>query len=149
MCCHTNIYKAIVTLVILTSVLGFGCQDLALRISACDPCIETEPDSGTMDLTFTIDKDHTRIPFGVFMGTYESGLQVYSDTAEQEKITLTLRADRSYTVAANYIVEGKKVVVINTGKISTREIGCGGDSDGDVTYYCWYVVPGSVDVRLK
>jgi hypothetical protein len=141
--------RAIATLIILSSLLGIGCQDLSLRISACDPCIEIEPDSGTMELTFTFDQNHPKIPFEVYMGTYKTGLLVHSDTAVQEKITLTLRADRSYAVAANYMVEGKKVRVINTGKISTREIGCGGDSDGNYSYYCWYVVPGSVDVRLN
>lgn len=127
-----------------------GCKHEELRRNACNNCVSTKPSIGNLHILFTHSEIHSAIPYQIFEGTYESGTMIYFDTAYTPSVIVTLSTDVVYTVAAEYNVEeGKKLVVINTDKIKARRQGCSENDDGEVTHYCWFVIPGSVDLKIR
>lgn len=149
MCYPFRLPQQVLLLLAGCLLLWTGCQNYELRNSACDNCISEKPDTGDFIVKFSASGDHTAIPFMIIDGDYETGHVVIADTAVSTEMTYQLEARKNYTVAASYMVDGKVVTVINTGKIKTRQVGCSDSNSDDATYYCWYVIPAEVDIRLK
>lgn len=145
---HGRYSMEIATLFLVFVLFWYSCEHADLKNRACDNCISTKPSTERFIVHFTHDENHQAIPFRIFNGTYESGAVVVTDTATSDEFQTILNVGTTYTVAAEYMNDGKTITVINTGTARARRQGCT-DGGGEITHYCWYVIPGEADARLK
>lgn len=139
----------ILVIIISVFILSEACEGYKYRIEACDHCIIDEPETGDFDITFTINNKYDTVPFKIFDGNYESGELLFIDTATTEIVEYTLYTETDYAVAAEYDNDGKKVIVINSGRIKTRRISCQDYDNSAHSIRCWYTIPAKVDVTIK
>jgi hypothetical protein len=148
---HSVHYKYIIFLMGLVAITGIifsGCSQIENRNAACRDCISHKPDSGYMAVIFSPGSVSQPVTYSVHEGTYEEGKIVLSGTAGSHEMNLFLATGVDYTVAATYRSEGQTTVVISTGRLRARKYGCT-DKSGEVTHYCWRVLPAEIDVALK
>ncbi len=84
----------------------------------------------------------------MYEGTVETGILLFSDTADTEEVIWVLSADREYAAEAEYS-GSQKTIVIDGDKIRTQTTSCTDENDPEATLSCWYVIPARLDLRLK
>jgi len=145
---HCKLAIALSALLATLTLIISGCSQIENKNAACRDCISHKPDSGYITVVFSPGSVSAPVRYTVHEGSYEEGKTVFSGTAGFDEMNLFLATGVDYTVAATYKRDGHTTVVINTGRLRARKYGCT-DKSGEVTHYCWRVLPADIDVTLK
>lgn len=139
----------VLALMLATAIPWYGCESLTYRNAACDNCISVKPDSGALMLECTPSMSGQGIPVQIYKGDYMDGILTIRDTLFEREKEYWLEVNTMYTAVAEYRNGSEVVRVLNTGKVRRGKQGCSDSNDGEVDYYCWFIIPARVDVRLK
>lgn len=115
----------------------------------CSECYVPKPEYGPVTVTLTINSENSRIPIKIFKGKYEENfIKDYStaiiiDTITGTNYSVDLQVNEYYSVAAEYNLNGKKVVVVDGDKLKIYKV----TDQCDET--CWIYRGGDIDATLK
>jgi len=138
----------LVIIVLLLMLITMSCENSEIRNNACDPCLAEPPDSGNLIIQFSINSKHFKVPYEVYRGVFEEGVSILRDTTQNDEVAIQLKADESYSVVAEYWLNGKRTLVVDGAKIKTRKMQCTDPDDSESTIGCWYVIPARIDVSV-
>lgn len=139
---------ALFTSFLLLGVLSCG-DEYFLDDVDCSECYVPKPDYGPVTLTLSRNAENDSIPILIFKGKYEESYlddfssAVIIDTVAESTITVDLPVNEFYSVAAQYIRDGKKVVVVDGDRLKLYKVS---DQCDEI---CWIFRGGNIDVRLK
>lgn len=115
----------------------------------CSECYVPKPEYGPVTISFTHNAENSRIPIKIFRGKYEESFLndnsnvVVVDTVSQSSAIYDLEVNEYYSVAAEYMVNGKKVIVVDGDKLKLYKVS---DSCDEV---CWIYRGGVIDAEIK
>ncbi|MFO7723824.1 MAG: hypothetical protein R6V49_11445 [Bacteroidales bacterium] len=135
-------------IVVLLILFIMSCENSEIRNNACDPCLAEPPDSGNLIIQFSVNNKHIDVPYAVYLGDFEEGMKIHGDTARNQEVSIQFKADETYSVVAEYWLDGQKTLVVDGAKIKTRKMQCPDPEDSESTISCWYVIPGRIDVTV-
>lgn len=120
-----------------------GCDQELLKATDCSDCYIEKPADAYVDIRVTINKENPYVPIELFLGDFEKGNLIYSDTATTSTYTIILEMNNSYSVVAKYSSKSRVVYVVSGEKLRTKK-------DYDSCEEVCYTIKGDViDVRLK
>jgi len=105
-------------------------------------CIFDRPETGELTVLVSQGEDGHGVPVIIWAGTWPSQDTVDTDTITSEEKTYFLPTDRTYSVTAYYIRDGKQIIAVDGDDIDALSY----DVCDEV---CWDVKNARADVRLK
>jgi hypothetical protein len=115
----------------------------------CSECYTPKPDFGPVKVEITINAENSRVPVKIFKGKYEEkylndfSSAVHIDTISQSSFEVDLKVNEYYSIAAEYIKNGKKTIVVDGDKLKIYKVS---DNCDEV---CWIFRGGEIDATLK
>ena len=138
--------KTKILFILFFSVVIISCNDLSTDVDCStydySDCITIEPTDGEMYLKLTINNDNKSIPVAFYRGKLEDNALLFYDTLTKEYFDTLLPVGNYYTVTAEYLKEGKKIIAIDGDNITKKR-------SNVCDSVCWEVVAGNVYLRLK
>lgn len=146
-------YRHINRIILVFSIVMLGllsCGDeYILDDVDCSECYVPKPDFGPVTVKLSINAENSRIPVKIFKGKYEEkylndfSSAVHIDTISQSSFEVDLKVNEYYSVAAEYIKDGKKTIVVDGDKLKIYKVS---DNCDEV---CWIFRGGEIDATLK
>jgi hypothetical protein len=115
----------------------------------CSECYVPKPEFGPVTVEITLNAENSRIPIKIFKGKYEEKFlndfssAVHVDTISQSSFEVDLKVNEYYSVAAEYIKDGKKTIVVDGDRLKLYKVS---DSCDEV---CWIFRGGEIDATIK
>ena len=109
----------------------------------CEYCYQVKPEFGDLQVDITINAENRAVPLVIYKGEFDEGIIEYIDTATSESYSLDVPINEFYSVAAEYFVDGKRIIAIDGDRIKTGKV------VGSCDKTCWIIEGGFIDVRLK
>jgi hypothetical protein len=131
--------------ILLIAFAGFlACEEKIDFIEVdCSECYRTKPDTGTLKIKITINKENESVPIVVYRNEMEKEWIRLVDTVTYEEYYIDVAINHYYSVKAEYKVDGKTIFAVDGDKIRTRKITAQCDST------CWVIRGGNINVKLK
>lgn len=148
-----TIYHYLKKIPLLFSLIVLGllsCGDEYLLDNVdCSECYTPKPEFGPVTVEITINSENKQVPVKVFKGKYEEkylndfSSAVHIDTISQSSFVVDLKVNEYYSVAAEYIKDGKKTIVVDGDKLKLYQVS---DNCDEV---CWIFRGGEIDATIK
>ena len=120
----------------------YSCDNFNLIMNVdCTQCVRVEPDD--VDATILLSYENDGIPLTIYEGKYEIGTIIFQDTIFEEEFIYNLNVDAEYTIAAEYNLIERTIIVIDSEYIEKRL------ASSECQLDCWVVLGGDFDLRLK
>lgn len=138
----------LITGILIIGLLSCG-DEYFLDDVDCAECYVPKPSTGPVKTDITINSENTRIPVKIFKGKYEESYlkdfnsAVFVDTISKTSFEVELPVNEYYSVAAEYLKNGKKVIVVAGDKLKQYQVS---DNCDEV---CWIFRGGKIDATLK
>jgi hypothetical protein len=88
---------------ILLIVFIVACDEKIFTFDVdCDHCYTSEPEFVDLEIFLTLRSNSDQVPIVVYIGNMEDNVVEFVDTAYESPYYLSVRADRRYTVKAEY-----------------------------------------------
>ena len=130
-------------LVLLGFTLAGSCNEYWGINVDCSDCYYEKPDSESLVIYLTINEEHPEVPLVVYRGYVEDKQVDWVDTARESPYKLYSALNQYYSVAAEYRVNGRKVIAVDGDEMKAKHV-----SD-DCDYECWIVAGGYLKAELK
>lgn len=134
--------------ILLLGLLSCG-DEYFLDDVDCSECYVPKPEYGPVTITLSRNAENDSIPIKIFKGKYEEtfledfSAAVIIDTVAKSTYTVDLEVNEYYSVAAEYVRNGKKVVVVDGDRLKLYKVS---DKCDEV---CWIFRGGNIDATLK
>lgn len=105
-------------------------------------CITSPPGVGELEVRVNFPGDQTAIPIVIYRGEYPSTDTLKTDTLRSTAQTYTFNVSYDYSVTAEYIRDGQKIITVDGDDIRQK-------SYNVCDSVCWEVKDGRVKLELK
>ncbi|HRY99222.1 MAG TPA: hypothetical protein P5550_09235 [Bacteroidales bacterium] len=105
-------------------------------------CVTWPAETGSLQVTVNFPDGMERVPVILFRGSYPSSDTVLYDTLTRSAATYTLDIGQFYSMTAQYLVDGQRVLAVDGDEVSQR-------SYNVCDSVCWVHRDGRLDLRLK
>jgi hypothetical protein len=110
----------------------------------CGQCYEKYPDQVYLEIEMTNDPARPDVlVITVYEGAIEDNLILYQFTTTSETYSIEAVLYKDYTVTAQYYINGKTYIAVDTATPSVHF------EEGSCDAPCYYVYNNSVDLRLR
>ncbi|MFC2098949.1 hypothetical protein ACFLSP_04305 [Bacteroidota bacterium] len=130
-------------LVLIGISLAGACEEYIGPEVNCDDCFYEKPDSADLVIHLTINDNHPEVPIVLYRGNVEDKQVDWVDTARETPFYIYSKVGQLYSVAAEYKVDGKKIIAIDGDGMKAKHVSDACD------YSCWVVTGGYLKVELK
>jgi len=94
-------------------------------------CLSYEPNYGKIYVNVTLNNQITSVPIEIKLNHFDTGTLLFKDTLYESVKIYEVDINNYYVVSAEYFVDGKRIISIDGGKVSTYKYN---QDDGSV---CW------------
>ncbi len=129
-------------------VIIFSCEDeYNITIINCNECTAEEPLLANVNIhlrdPYELGSSNGTILIDIYEGNFEDQVLFRSIQASNKLTNIILSINKKYTLAASYLIDNKKYIVINsiTPKVKYSENYC--DEP------CYYTSPRNISLKLK
>ena len=105
-------------------------------------CPFDEPVSSNLYIELSIDNENDSVPVEFYIGRIEDGTLDTSFIATESEYVFELPVNKYYSVKAEYISHGKKVIAIDGDEMRTYQT-------SKCDEYCWQVKGDVLNIKLK
>ena len=130
-------------LVFLLMAAAGACEEYLGVVVDCNDCWSFKPDSADLLLYLTVNQDHPEVPIVLYRGDFENGEVDYVDTARKSPHPIYSAVDQYYSVAAEYKVDGKTIIVVDGDVMKAK------NATGSCDFECWIITDGEYSLQLK
>lgn len=129
------------TLLFITMVLFFSCEDPGAIIIKCSDCLSEEP----VNASLTIKLEHVdyEVFVNIYQGNLEDSILYLSFATSADVASRKVPLNKKYTLTASYYERGNNYVVVNS--VTPRVL----YDEDDCEVPCYFVYSNDIDLRLK
>lgn len=109
----------------------------------CEFCYQEKPDFGDLQIDLTINDENPNIPVVIYKGEFDKGIVEVVDTVSDDFFSVDVPINEYYSVTAEYIVNGRKILVVDGDEIRTGKV------VGSCDQTCYVIRGGFINARLK
>ena len=130
-----------IILVFLLISIGFSCEKQGLFVN-CEDCITVEPIDTRLEILIDAGVSAGAI-ITVYEGNIEDNIIYNTFKANGEKTSVVVFLNRKYTVTANYLIDDKNYVAVDsaTPRVNFDDMKCDDP--------CYFIYDFDIDLRLK
>lgn len=136
-------YWKLLFILLLFPLAMASCEDISLAPVDCNECYWDEPEYGEIELKVTFENQDTEVYILVYEHSYHENNLIYETDVYGTNIYLTIPTSETFVFEALYFIDGRPYHVLHSAKLRTKL------DNESCSESCYYVVPKTVDLRLK